>query len=98
MLSEVLFCIESRLILKDILLLKTTLRITPARLIALMQAFPDDLLSLAPAPGEWSPIEVLRHLIFAERTFTGRLEALLAGEEFPAPKLDGDDLTASPLE
>jgi len=62
---------------------KAVFRITPARLKALMQAFPDDLLRRAPAPGEWSPIEVLQHLIFADRLFTARTKAALAGEASP---------------
>lgn len=64
---------------------KAVFRITPARLRALMQAFPEDLLHRAPAEGEWSPIEVLRHLISADRLFTARTNAALAGQELVPP-------------
>jgi len=82
----------------DINFLKAVLSTTPARLNALMQAFPDDLLRLAPAPGEWSPIEVLYHLLFAERTFTARLKALLAGENISVPWPGPENPDASPIE
>jgi uncharacterized damage-inducible protein DinB len=68
----------------DINNVKAVFRITPARLKALFQAFPDDLLRREPAPGEWSPIQVLHHLISADRLFTARTRAALVGDDQPA--------------
>jgi hypothetical protein len=43
------------------------------------------LLSRVPAPGEWSAIECLQHLVDTERqVFPVRVKHLLAGEDFPA--------------
>jgi hypothetical protein len=77
--------IESKTPMANIDNVKAVFRITPARLKALVQAFPEDLLRRAPAPGEWSPVEVLQHLIFADPLFTARTRAALAGDDQPAP-------------
>ena len=44
-----------------------------------------DVLTRRPAPGEWSAIECLQHLVDTERlVFPVRLQALLAGRDFEA--------------
>ncbi len=45
---------------------------------------PDELLSLPPAPGEWSALECLQHLIDTEPVFLYRVGAFLDGRDFPA--------------
>lgn len=57
---------------------------TPSRWASLAQAIPPELLSLAPAPGEWSALECLQHLIDTEPVFQFRIDAFLAGQDFPA--------------
>jgi hypothetical protein len=57
---------------------------TPARWTSLAQAVPAGLLALPPAPGEWSALECLQHLIDTEPVFQYRIEAFLAGRDFPA--------------
>jgi hypothetical protein len=89
---------ERKPLMADINNVKAVFRITPARLRALMQAFPEDLLHRAPAPGEWSPIEVLRHLIDADRLLAARTRAALAGEDQPSPLAALENKDASPLE
>ena len=59
------------------------LSVTPARWASLAQTVPADLLSLPPAPGEWSALECLQHLIDTEPVFQFRIEAFLAGRDFP---------------
>jgi hypothetical protein len=56
----------------------------PARWASLAQTVPADLLSQPPAPGEWSALECLQHLIDAEPVFQFRVDAFLAGRDFPA--------------
>jgi hypothetical protein len=57
---------------------------TPSRWASLAQTIPADLLSLPPARGEWSALECLQHLIDTEPVFQFRVEAFLAGRDFPA--------------
>lgn len=57
---------------------------TPARWAELSQMVPDGLLSLPPAPGEWSALECLQHLIDTEPVFQFRVSAFLDGRDFPA--------------
>jgi hypothetical protein len=59
------------------------LSITPARWASLAQTIPTDLLALPPASGEWSALECLQHLIDAEPVFQFRVQAFLAGRDFP---------------
>ena len=59
------------------------LSITPERWQRLVGALPPDLLSRPPAPGEWSALDCLRHLLDAERVnFPARFQAFLAGRDF----------------
>jgi hypothetical protein len=56
---------------------------------AVVQALPPALLVWQPAPGEWSALEVIGHLVEAdERGFGGRIRTLLAVER---PRFSGWD-------
>ena len=60
------------------------LTVTPARWTALA-SLPVDLFIRPPAPGEWSAMECLQHLIDTERSvFPVRISAFLIGQNFPA--------------
>lgn len=84
--------------MSDILInLRGVLRTTPQRWHALAEHFPEELLRRRPAPGEWSALECLQHLIDLDRAvFPARVRALLAGANFPAffPETDGTPLSA----
>lgn len=65
--------------------IRSILATTPQRWTQLAATIAPDLLTRPPAPGEWSPIECLQHLVDAERwVFPVRMRALLAGEDFQA--------------
>ncbi len=70
----------------DILLeAPAVLKTTPLRWVQLTQLVTAPLLQAAPARGEWSALDCLRHLLEAERTvFPVRVRALLAGQDFAA--------------
>lgn len=75
--------------------LKAVLSTTPGRWVALTELFSESSLRRRPAPGEWSALECLLHLIDLDRgVFPQRVHALLAGENFPAffPDEDGASL------
>ncbi len=58
---------------------------TPHRWQQLVSTLPVELLSRAPAEGEWSALNCLQHLLVAERSlFPARFHAFLAGENFVA--------------
>ncbi len=64
---------------------RAVLSTTPARWQHVCAALPPELLSRAPAPGEWSALACLQHLIDTERdVFPVRLRAFLAGRDFEA--------------
>jgi hypothetical protein len=78
------------------------LETTPARWSELTAKLPPDLLIRPPAVGEWSALDCLQHLVDAERwVFPVRVEAILAGQDFPAfdPDSQGTkpDVTQSPV-
>jgi hypothetical protein len=77
------------------------LRTTPQRWLDLTRTVPADLLAAEPAPGEWSAVQCLLHLVDAERwVFPRRICHFLAGEDFAAfdPDVDGStpDAAQSP--
>jgi DinB superfamily len=75
----------------------TVLATTPARWLTLTESLPADLLTRAPAPGEWSAAQCLRHLLDTERgVFSARVRAILAGQDFAAfdPDTQGSTDTA----
>lgn len=57
---------------------------TPERWSKLAQTLPAELLFQPPAPGEWSAVECLQHLVDIEPVFDFRLQAFLDGQDFPA--------------
>jgi hypothetical protein len=63
----------------------SVLSTTPERWRALANTVQPDLLSRAPAPGEWSALGCLRHLLATERdVFPVRVAAIMAGRDFEA--------------
>ena len=64
---------------------RAVLETTSPRWTRLTQSLPEELLARIPAPGEWSAVDCLRHLLDAERhVFPVRIKAFLAGQDFPA--------------
>ncbi len=57
---------------------------TSDRWLGLTAALPGELLARPAAPGEWSALDCLQHLVDTERiVFPARIRHLLAGEDFP---------------
>ena len=69
---------------------------TPLRWTQLTQTLADELLTRTPAPGEWSALECLVHIVDTEKIFQFRVQAFLAGRDFPAfdPDQEGSALSA----
>lgn len=63
---------------------KAILAVGPDRWRMLAGAVDPALLERTPAPGEWSAVNVLQHLIDVEPVFTSRVVAIQAGQPFPA--------------
>ncbi len=63
---------------------RSVLTTTTGHWQSLCEKLPVELLSQAPAPGQWSGLECLQHLIDTERVFRFRLQCLLEGKDFPA--------------
>ena len=77
--------------------LQAVLTTTPTRWQSLAATLPPALLRRPAAPGEWSALECLQHLIDAERgVFPVRARAFLAGQDLPAydPDRQGTRLAA----
>jgi hypothetical protein len=78
------------------------LETTPARWLSLTETLAPALLARQPAPGEWSALECLQHLLDTEQlVFPARVEHFLAGRDFPAfnPDAEGTPLgVRSPAE
>jgi hypothetical protein len=74
------------------------LQTTPARWIFLTGSLPVELLTRRPAPAEWSALECLVHIIDTEQVFSTRMQAFLAGHDFPAfnPDEQGSKPAADP--
>ncbi|HMA37797.1 MAG TPA: DinB family protein [Chloroflexia bacterium] len=67
---------------------------TAARWLSLADKTPVGLLTRPAAPGEWSALDCLRHLLDTESSiFPQRLQAFLAGQDFPGfnPNSEGRD-------
>lgn len=62
---------------------RSILLTTPERWIKLTETLPADLLFAPAAPGEWSAVDCLQHIIDTERIFQTRLQAFLDGHDFP---------------
>jgi uncharacterized damage-inducible protein DinB len=72
---------------------------TPKRWMNLVESLSTELVTQPPAPGEWSALECLLHIIDAERgIFPVRIKALLNGQSFPAffPDTEGSKLDEQP--
>lgn len=69
---------------------------TPKRWTELTATLPPALLSMPAAPGEWSALECLQHLVDTERmVFPLRVNYLLAEQDFPA--FDPDSQGSTPV-
>ncbi len=67
---------------------------TPKRWLDLTTMLSEELLRRTPAPGEWSALECLQHLVDTERwVFPARVGHLLAGRDFPAFDPDSQGTT-----
>jgi len=74
---------------------QSVLRTTPARWTALAESVEPELLRRVPAPGEWSAVECLRHLVETERqVFPVRVERFLLGKDFKAFNPEAGDAQA----
>jgi hypothetical protein len=62
---------------------RSVLTTTPGHWQSLSETLPVEMLSQAPAAGEWSALECLQHLIDTERVFHFRLQCLREGKDFP---------------
>jgi hypothetical protein len=70
---------------------RAVLSTTPDRWLGLTRALTVELLSRPPAPGEWSAVDCLRHLLDTERfVFPPRVAAFLAGRDFAAFNPDSE--------
>jgi uncharacterized damage-inducible protein DinB len=71
---------------------------TATRWSQLVERIPDDLLRQRPAPGEWSPLECLQHIVDTERIFAQRVTALRLGQDIPAfdPSQEGSQESCEP--
>ncbi len=75
----------------------SVLSTTPERWRALAGTVQPDLLSRPPAPGEWSALDCLRHLLATERdVFPVRVAAIMAGRDFEAFDPDAAGATSEP--
>jgi hypothetical protein len=64
--------------------IKAVLKTTPERWLNLAEMLPAELMTAAPAPGEWSASQCLQHLLDLEmQVFPFRMQAILKGQEFP---------------
>ena len=65
--------------------IRSVLETTLERWQRLLVTLPQELLARPPAPGEWSALECLGHLLGTEQVFSGRIQVFLSGgESFPA--------------
>lgn len=71
---------------------------TPSRWQALAASTPAELFNRRPTPGEWSALECLNHLTQVEHVFYGRVQAFLAGQNFPAYNPETEERTVDPGE
>jgi len=68
---------------------------TPLALEAVLQSIPTDGLRTPPAPGKWSPAEILCHLADCEIAFGFRLRQTLAQENHVMQPFDQDRWAAT---
>jgi uncharacterized damage-inducible protein DinB len=80
---------------------RAILSTTTARWQTLLSVVAPDLLDRHPAPGAWSVIDCLCHLLDTERlAFPVRIKAILAGQDFPAfdPDQEGSQAEEAPVQ
>jgi hypothetical protein len=88
----------------DVTKIAETIQTLPAVLRALLAPFDHEILATRPEPGEWSPLEVIGHLIACDSgAFRNRIEAIIAGESDiagfkPWDAINARDFAAEPLE
>ena len=76
--------------------IRTALAPTPARWHGLVASVPDELIRRDPAPGEWSALRCLAHLVETEEAvFQARLAAILAGHDLASYDPDADGTAGS---
>ena len=68
---------------------------TPATLEALAEAIGADRLAVAPAPGKWTPAEILSHLADCEIAFGFRLRQTLAEDNHTVQPFDQEKWAAT---
>jgi hypothetical protein len=76
---------------------QAVLSTTTSRWQTLTSTIPAELLTLSPAPGEWSALQCLQHLLDGEqKVFPIRIKAFLSGQSIPAfnPDTEGQQLTS----
>ena len=77
--------------------IRSVLATTPDRWLALTREVDSELLGRAPAPGEWSALECLQHLVDTEETvFQARVDAISGGRDFAAFDPDADESAPAP--
>ena len=71
--------------------MRALIALTPERWLGLARALPVELLARPAAEHEWSAVDCLQHLVDSERVFQFRVQAFLAGRDFPDfnPDTDG---------
>ena len=69
---------------------RAVLEATPKRLRAIVQRTPADVLRRQPAPGKWSPVQILEHLADAEIVASWRIRAILGQNGAPLQAFDQD--------
>jgi uncharacterized damage-inducible protein DinB len=65
------------------------------RFEALLRAYPASMLKSPHAPGEWTVLDVLLHVIDDERVFAYRGLCIARGESAPLPGFDQDEYAAA---
>jgi hypothetical protein len=76
---------KEQLMSDALLRIRAILQATPLRWNQLTEALPEEAMRQRPAPGEWSAVECLQHMIDTERlAFPQRLQALRQERDIPA--------------
>lgn len=70
---------------------RAVLEATPKRLRAIVEKTPRELLRRRPAPGKWSPSEIIAHLADAEIVTGWRFRAILGHNGAPLQAFDQDE-------
>jgi hypothetical protein len=79
----------------DARLIAEILASTPSKLDSLAEAIGPDRLAVAPAPGKWTPAEILSHLADCEIAFGFRLRQTLAEDNHTVQPFDQEKWAAT---